>query len=1847
MLSPLLHPTLLDEPTPTILSNLPLPPTTTEKTEIISQLEESSHQTFAATSATKEEEEIARRGVLPDGTKPVQVAKRIWRAKAKNTYIEPATELNDNMNWLFEDLGRTVAKERNPVTPRDDVIEYKEETYGKEFESQIQWRDCPTTWKPIFEAVIKSYWDVFAKEGMKRPILGYEFSIDTGEAKPTCCRQPRYGPHESRVMNKLVNELEKKGLIEDDQGPWGSQVVLASKPNQGHVHWSEYVFRLCVSYRQLNSITRPFQFYILRCDDAVETVGDAKFFITMDLDAGYWQVKLHEDSKERTAFFTPDGKKHWLVMPMGILNAHAFFVCMTVNFKKEWQALYKEDPKQAMDKLTAIINEHKAAIEAILGKEAVKDIHAKMTAALLETDPNASVIVDDVLLFDNNIISLIAYFVTVLETLKKYRVTVNLRKTRFLPPRAEFVGRDLLPTGNSPAQSKYGTIRKLCPPASFSDIQMLNGLFGYYAPWIPLLELEIKRWREYVKQKPLQGECTEEEIKTKVTKLKTDWSSEAMGAVLLQADITEEAEEAMLKEINGEKCEFDKAISGLRLRPIAFISRICKGKEKDYHSYVGEAATGLWAMRKFRQWLVGREFTWISDCSGLTKFFEGTSDITHTIQRWRLELLSLNFTIVHRPARMLVECDLMSRYQGIVESWREQQDSTHTTSPIVAASYQFNKPTPSWPIQHHIPTIVGTPHHNSIDRTELAKICDSARATWIIGADMDTFTPAYERLGGKTFITARTSEKPYWQEQYDVPNIANFTDRLTRQVPPVEWLVIHDMAQFLPKKTSHLTNVIEQAVRKGAQQVVLTWYGQARSTIIKPWETLMRKLTKDDTNMATTVQFVTGDQSKAHINTPHTFILTANKSVTRAWNKVLRNIQNDQYAQPRTIEEILDPPNDNYNGYVSMTQIRDKTVEIPQGQHNDTVTHSIQDIFQPAQHIRPTSKQSHIIIQTTDGQAPADVRALRPREHIALLGFDHDESHEILKNSRKNQHELLQTVHTTVPIATWLQLLTCTFIKVNKRAKIQAKTEATTLMFYTKNESDAKQHLSALTHKSINRFTTLPIPTGEEWKEYCMKDHYIQIIMTAIQQKKEPQFDRLQDVTYLKEFKYDRLESENGILYQLEHSTKRIMRQLRRAVVPERLRPTIIAAYHSTPLAGHVGFHKTLYRIAARFWWPKMTKDIREAVLSCGHCTLGNATNHVRQKLYQPTSIAEPFEVCCMDIWFPGKCKTFRRNASPALLKTLDNKAVITYLCNTTGFATIAFISSIDSNNMARIAFSQFFTIRGMPRLILIDDGSENKGDLTTICQILGLSHHTVSAESHDGILNERFHRYLNKVQKLGATDLRTYDQWAMNSVFATYGWNASPVDGTDIQRAFAALYKHFNFPMDTATQEITEPPLKRRRTDSGAEATARIEIMFPLWWRQKELLKQLVDERREHHRNLKNKLRTQRKFYPGDIVVVRKQVQSNAVEGIPAKLVLKTKGPYRVIEQASPDSYRLQKIPGTSTLLRTKASVPIKESAFRLTRIPSTIIIHKRVDTPDTRLASIGIKQPLFHSPLEQQLGLVDFGKYAKAATDVPYAFDKIQSLWGGDEDEEEEKTNQEEPAEATTNAEEELQDQQEPSIPTQVQQAMQLAPSRPINATPPTTTDTNNSTEEPPPTTKPSNITTRETLPRKLELLSLYERIKASKHKLFAIAQEEEHQPLRAWYIVQVDIEETNEELAKSIGQYHCRWHIPKPPNSNPTTSITTWKFWPLVKEFTSDGTYGDTKYVSPNKVERYLHQNYTRYAWYQKEINLAEDGIEGPFEFDKGLLIPNKIWEAIRRIAAKRQIDITDIQSRGRRK
>ena len=146
-----------------------------------------------------------------------------------------------------------------------------------------------------------------------------------------------------------------------------------------------------------------------------------------------------------------------------------------------------------------------------------------------------------------------------------------------------------------------------------------------------------------------------------------------MGAVLLQAGPSPAAAKAEAAESAGGSCTFDRTIAGKdqRLLPVLFLSRKTKGPEWHYHGYVGEAAAGIWAIEKLRPFLFGQEFTWITDCSGLKSFFEGDDLPTHMVQRWRLQLLRYNFTIVHRPQRMLAECDLLSRYNALADAARE------------------------------------------------------------------------------------------------------------------------------------------------------------------------------------------------------------------------------------------------------------------------------------------------------------------------------------------------------------------------------------------------------------------------------------------------------------------------------------------------------------------------------------------------------------------------------------------------------------------------------------------------------------------------------------------------------------------------------------------------------------------------------------------------------------------------------------------------------------------------------------------------------------------------------------------------------------------------------------------------------------------------------------------------------------------------------------------------------------------------------------------------------------------------------------------------------------------------
>jgi hypothetical protein len=182
-------------------------------------------------------------------------------------------------------------------------------------------------------------------------------------------------------------------------------------------------------------------------------------------------------------------------MPMGATNAHAAFVAMVCKFEHKWNALYDKRCKKQHDKDWAWLKERmNIAYEKVKRTNTSQqepltqdelDWEPKWDRSETANKPGSAVIVDDILLFARTAAALLYYLVCVLEMLQHHRVTVKLRKTRFLPSRAEFVGIDILKDGNSPAKSKYEAIEELERPEIFTDLRMLIGFIGFYRDWIP------------------------------------------------------------------------------------------------------------------------------------------------------------------------------------------------------------------------------------------------------------------------------------------------------------------------------------------------------------------------------------------------------------------------------------------------------------------------------------------------------------------------------------------------------------------------------------------------------------------------------------------------------------------------------------------------------------------------------------------------------------------------------------------------------------------------------------------------------------------------------------------------------------------------------------------------------------------------------------------------------------------------------------------------------------------------------------------------------------------------------------------------------------------------------------------------------------------------------------------------------------------------------------------------------------------------------------------------------------------------------------------------------------------
>ena len=118
--------------------------------------------------------------------------------------------------------------------------------------------------------------------------------IDTSEHPPINLKPYHTQLNNRKVIDKAIDEMLGANIIERSRSSWSFSVVIVDK-NDGSK-------RFCVDFRKLNKITKSNSYPLPVIDDILAVLGRAKYFSSLDLKSGYWQVLMDENDKDKTAF---------------------------------------------------------------------------------------------------------------------------------------------------------------------------------------------------------------------------------------------------------------------------------------------------------------------------------------------------------------------------------------------------------------------------------------------------------------------------------------------------------------------------------------------------------------------------------------------------------------------------------------------------------------------------------------------------------------------------------------------------------------------------------------------------------------------------------------------------------------------------------------------------------------------------------------------------------------------------------------------------------------------------------------------------------------------------------------------------------------------------------------------------------------------------------------------------------------------------------------------------------------------------------------------------------------------------------------------------------------------------------------------------------------------------------------------------------------------------------------------------------------------------------------------------------------------------------------------------------
>ena len=332
-----------------------------------------------------------------------------------------------------------------------------------------------------------------------------------------------------------------------------------------------------------------------------------KLFTSLDLASGFWQLGLDEESKEKTAFVTPDGKWQYNVVPFGVKNGTS--IC-------------QKNMNQAMRGLTN---------DCVL------------------------IYIDDLVIYSTDWKSHLKDIEQVLKRLREANLKVKPSKTNFAAPQIQFLGHKVSENGIEVNEEKIEVVKNYPVPTNAKGLRGFLGLANFYRKFVPNFAEKAKPLNKLLKKDAKYKWTTAcqqafEDLKDALTSPPVLALPDLNKDYILRTDSSKDAIGYVLSQIGEDGLE----------RVISYGGRATKDTESRWGITELEGLAVIEGTRANRYYIANRHFDIYTDHQPLTSLFS-EKDKTGKLMRWANEMQQYNYTIRYIQGKKNQVADALSR----------------------------------------------------------------------------------------------------------------------------------------------------------------------------------------------------------------------------------------------------------------------------------------------------------------------------------------------------------------------------------------------------------------------------------------------------------------------------------------------------------------------------------------------------------------------------------------------------------------------------------------------------------------------------------------------------------------------------------------------------------------------------------------------------------------------------------------------------------------------------------------------------------------------------------------------------------------------------------------------------------------------------------------------------------------------------------------------------------------------------------------------------------------------------------------------------------------------------------